>query len=217
MTTVTMQQLAPMITAAVTRTAAGERAVKAAAIVLEGKITRLQDGPDGCDRWAVEGSRGLPYEVSIRGHTCQCPDAEHAAPRTPNGTPLCKHVLAAMYLTKLGVTRGQTAGELFAKLAADGQPVKMFVRIGMTGHVNTGQRDEWTAYRDGETRTELTEPLDVSLHNAEFWAAVEAAGYRKAGQVRAQGGAYLWTMEPAPVAVDWPAATMATDDNNLWA
>lgn len=223
MTTVTMQQLSPMITAAVAKTAAGERAVKAAAIVLEGKITRLQDGPDGCDRWSVQGSRGLPYEVSIKGHTCQCPDAEHAAPRTPatptnpGGTPLCKHMLAAMYLTKLGVTRGQTAGELFAKLAADGQPVRMFVRIAMTGHQNTGQRDEWIAYRDGDTRTELTEPLDVSLHNAEFWNAVEAAGYRKAGQQRTGGGAYLWTMEPAPVAVDWPAATVATDElDNLW-
>ena len=217
MTTVTMLQLSPLITAAVTKTAAGERAVKAAAIVLEGKITRLAD-VDGQDRWAVQGSAGVDYEVSIKGGMCQCADAEHKAPRTTNGAPLCKHMLAAMYLTRLGVSRSQTAGELFAKLAADGQTLRLFVRIGMTGHVGTGQRDEWIGYRTESGRTDLAEPLDVSMHNHEFWAAVEAAGYRKAGQSRSQAGAYLWTMEPAPVAVvDWPQPVAADDtDTDLW-
>ena len=216
MTTITMQTLSPLITAAVLVTAAGDRAVKAAAIVLEGKITRLADGPNGEDRWAVQGSKGLPYEVSIRGAACQCPDAEHRAPRTANGAPLCKHMLAAMYLTKLGVTRGQTAGELFTKLAAGGDTLRLFVRINMTGHQNTGQHDQWLGYRTDDGRTDLVEPLDVSLDNHEFWAAVEAAGYRKAGQQRSQNGAYLWTFEPAPVAVNWPTAT-ADNLDNLWA
>lgn len=216
MTTVTMLQLSPLITAAVTKTAAGERAVKAAQIVLEGKITRLAD-VDGQDRWAVQGSAGLTYEVSIKGGTCQCADAEHKAPRTANGAPLCKHMLAAMYLTKLGVTRSQTAGELFAKLAATGDTLRLFVRMHMTGTVTSNQRDEWLGYRTADGRTDLAEPLDVSLGNYEFWAAVEAAGYRKVSQSRGQNGAHLWTFEPAPVAVaNWPTAT--TDNlDNLWA
>lgn len=215
MTTITMQALSPLITAAVTKTAAGDRAVKAAAIILEGKITRLADVA-GADRWAVQGSKGLAYEVSIKGGMCQCADAEHRAPRTANGAPLCKHMLAAMYLTKLGVTRAQTAGELFAKLAAAGEPLRMYVRMAMTGHVGTVQRDEWIAYRDGESRVELAESLDISMDNHAFWAAVETAGYRKVSQSRTHGGAHLWTFEPAPVAVDWPTPVTADIDADLW-
>jgi len=211
--TITRSTLSPFVTAAITKMAVGERAVKAAEIVLAGQIQRLAD-VDGEDRWAVQGSAPRPYEVSIKGAYCQCQDAAHAAPKSPKGAPLCKHMLAAMYLVKAGVSRGPTAGELFARLVEHGQPLRIFVRQAWTGTTTQIQRDQWTAYRlpDGE-RVELAEPLDVSMDQDGFWSAVEAAGLRRASQQRSHGGQHLWTFEAAPVAVtNWPKIGQLVND-----
>lgn len=99
--TVTRAQLSPILDAALASLpGVGERAVKAAELIVTGQVSRLPD-QSGKDRWIVGSQAGQrSYTVSIRDRSCDCRDAAHGAPRH-NGGPLCKHRLAAMFLFKL--------------------------------------------------------------------------------------------------------------------
>jgi predicted nucleic acid-binding Zn finger protein len=207
MTTITRAMLSPMMEAAISRLHVGERAVKAAELVLSGKVQKTNGV------WLVQGEASQPYEVSISNGYCTCPDAKHGAPRDHRNRPLCKHMLAAMYLVKLGATRTPTAGELLASLIAqaDGQTIRLYVRSGYTGHQGTLQNDAWTAYRlPGGEKITLAEPLDVSLAPSDFWTEMNRLGWQRARYNRSHAGQTVWELEPEPVPVpDWPKAQPA--------
>lgn len=99
--TVTRAQLSPILDAAIASLPGiGERAVKAAELIVTGQVSRLPD-QSGADAWIVGSQTGQrSYAVSIRGRSCDCQDAARGAPRH-NGGPLCKHRLAAMLLSRL--------------------------------------------------------------------------------------------------------------------
>ena len=213
MTTITRAMLSPMVEAAISRLHVGERAVKAAEIVYNGAVQRSGDD------WVVTGQSWMPYQVSIRRGTCTCPDAHHGAPRDDRGRRLCKHMLAAMMMVKLGATAPLTAASLIADLIAraDGGDITLYVEAGHTGHQGTFQTDRLIKYRAPGSlkRVELAEALDVSLNNQEFWSAVEAGGYMRQSYNRAGQGLTVWYLVPAPVeVVNWPQPKPQTVDAN---
>ena len=109
--TVTRAQLSPVIDAAIASLPGiGERAVKAAELIVTGQVSRLPD-QSGIDAWIVGSQTGQrSYAVSIRGRSCDCQDAAHGAPRH-NGGPLCKHRLAAMFMFRLVGDIAPTPGD----------------------------------------------------------------------------------------------------------
>jgi hypothetical protein len=76
----------------------GERAQRALALVVSGRVQRLAPTEDGHDCWEVKGSQDV-YRTSIRARYCSCPDAANGAPRWLDG-PLCKHRIAVMYVVR---------------------------------------------------------------------------------------------------------------------
>jgi len=233
-TTLTRYALSPMIDAAVARFPVGERAVKAAELLLAGKVQRLADDAQGRDWWAVYGNaHGLngeprPYQVSIKRGTCECSDI--AALRSPQGQKLCKHMLACMYALKASITVPATAAGLITQvLAAAETMVKLYVREEWTGDQNKLQRDLLHAYRiDGaEERVNLAQPLDVSMNQPGFYEAMDRAGWTIARRYASHGGMHVWELTPKPVAVDWPQpqgealfvekGLNRDDDGELWA
>lgn len=197
--TYTRQQTSPLVEAAISRLPVSERAVKAAEILFNGQLQRIANDPDGADRWAAYGGTSLPYEVSVAGGFCSCPDAHYRAPRDPNrpDRPLCKHMLAAMMAIKLGRTAPASAADLWQDLVAQaqGQAIRLFVEEGWTGTAGQTQTDVLRGYRlpDG-SRIELARPRDISIRNFGFWQAVDEAGYRLAAKDRSQNGQHCWTM-----------------------
>ena len=115
--TITRRQLSPLIERTLQVPGVGARAVKAAELVVTGAIRRLPDAVNGDDRWAVDGTEGGAYTVSIRGESCDCADARHGAPQY-NGGPLCKHRLAAMMVLRLAGDNPVTPGDQIAPILA---------------------------------------------------------------------------------------------------
>lgn len=241
--TLTRLSLSPFVDAAIARFPVGERAVKAAELLLAGKCQRIADDAQGRDQWAVYGDakdtngKPLPYTVSIKAGTCGCRDM--AAPKSPSGQKLCKHMLAAMYSLKAGITAPASPAGLIAQvLGAAESGVKLYVDMpapvqkmyGSRDRAAAGKEAHWlVAYRidDASERVEVAERLDVS--GTKFWDAVEAAGWTKSGGTRPSGfgGLAVWELTPKPVAVDWPqpqaealfadAKLNRDEDDNLWA
>ena len=73
-----------------------DRAERAGGLLMAGKVH-----PRGADLFTVEGSNGARYAVDAANAGCECPD--HLEGRAPshNGRRYCKHLLAAMMLTRL--------------------------------------------------------------------------------------------------------------------
>lgn len=214
MTTSTMTRLSlsPMIDSALARfPQAGERAVKAAELLLAGKVQRLDNDSQGRDRWAVYGSASLPdgtprpYSVSIKRGTCDCGD--RTAPTSPAGQKLCKHMIAAMYSLKAGITAPATAAGLIAHILSGAETaVKLYVREEWTGDQGQTQRDFLTAYRidDAAERVNLAERVEISITQTGFYEAMDGAGWELSKQYASHGGLHVWEVTPKPVAVDWP-------------
>lgn len=84
-----------------------ERALKAVALAADDAV-RVDGGlgnhPGGAGLYHVasqaKGGEEV-YDVDLNASTCTCPDWEQRAPEV-NGRRLCKHVLAALYVRKLG-------------------------------------------------------------------------------------------------------------------
>lgn len=227
--TLTRNAISPFIDAAVARFPVGERAVKAAELLLGGKVQRLDDDRQGRDRWAVYGSGTMPggqprpYRVSIKAGTCDCPD--RAAPASPQGQKLCKHMLAAMYALKASITAPATAPGLLAQaLAAAETVVKLYVREEWTGDVNRIQRDLLHAYRvdDATERVNLAQPLDVSMDQHAVYETIDGAGWEIGTRYRSHGGMHVWELTPKPTpaaetALFASAALNYDEDDELWA
>ncbi len=77
-----------------------ERALRAVALVADGAV-HLDGGP-GLYHVASQ-AKGDVYDVDLNASTCTCPDWEQRAPEV-NGRRLCKHVLAALFVRKLGAS-----------------------------------------------------------------------------------------------------------------
>jgi predicted nucleic acid-binding Zn finger protein len=247
MTTATLTRLtlSPFVDAAIARFPVGERAVKAAELLLAGKVQRISNDAQGRDQWAAYGDakdtngKPLPYTVSIKAGTCGCMDM--AAPKSQTGQKLCKHMLAAMYALKAGITAPASPAGLIAQLlAAATSSVRLYVDMPAPVQRYYGSRERAAAQREvcwlvayridgGGERVELAERMDVS--GSDFWNTVEAAGWTKSGGTRPSGfgGLATWELTQQPVAVDWPqpqpqaealfadAKLNRDEDDELWA
>lgn len=212
--TLTRLTLSPMIDSAIARFPVGERAVKAAELLLAGKAQRVTDDAQGRDQWAVYGDakdtngHPIPYTVSIKAGTCGCRDL--AAPRSPSGQKLCKHMLACMYALKAGISAPATATGLIAQVLAGAETVvKLYVREEWTGDQNGLQKDLLHAYRldNAEERVNLAQAVDVSMNQHAFYESLDAAGWERSKRYASHGGMHVWELTPKPVAVDWPLPT----------
>lgn len=227
--TLTRNAISPMIDAAVARFPVGERAVKAAELLLAGKVQRQANDRQGRDWWAVFGSATRlgggprPYQVSIKAGTCDCQDQR--APLSPQGQKLCKHMLACMYALKASITAPATAAGLITQVLAGSETlVKLYVREAWTGEQGTLQRDHLHAYRvdDAEERVNLAEALDVSMTQGDFYEAMDRAGWMIAKRYRSHGGMHVWELTPKPTpaaetALFASAALNYDEDDELWA
>ena len=77
-----------------------ERALRAVALVADGAVQA--DGNPG--RYHVRSQqkgREDRYEIDLSASTCTCTDWQQRAPEV-NGRRLCKHLLAALFVRKLG-------------------------------------------------------------------------------------------------------------------
>ena len=210
--TITRNAISPMIDSAIARfPQVGERAVKAAELLFTGKVQRLENDSEGRDRWAVYGSATLPggsprpYNVSIKRGACDCDDQR--APTSPKGQKLCKHMLAAMYALKAGITAPASAAGLIAHILSGAETlVKLYVREEWTGDQGQTQRDFVAAYRidDAAERVNLAERVEVSITQAGFYEAMDGTGWELSKQYPSHGGLHVWELTPKPVAVDWP-------------
>ncbi len=85
-----------------------ERALKAVALATDDAV-RVDGGlgnhPGGVGLFHVlsqgQGQDEVVYDVDLNASICTCTDWEQRAPEV-NGRRLCKHVLAALYVRKLG-------------------------------------------------------------------------------------------------------------------
>ena len=203
--------LSPVIDSVFSRfPAVGARAYKASELLLAGKVQRQIDDDRGRDMWAVYGSATQPggtprpYQVSIKTGTCDCSDL--LAPTSDRGQKLCKHMLAAMFALKMGVSAPATAAGLIAHILRGAEEiVKLYVREEWTGDQGQTQRDFVTAYRiDGaELRVNLAERLEISITQADFYETFDGAGWKMGKQYPSHGGMHVWELIPKPIAVDW--------------
>ena len=77
-----------------------ERGIKAVALVAQGAVQANSQQGHFEVRSQQKGKEEV-YDVDLEASTCSCADWEHRAPIV-NGRRLCKHVLAALILRKLG-------------------------------------------------------------------------------------------------------------------
>ena len=97
-----------------------DRAERAALILLIGKVVPLGD-----DFYSVTNSEGDgTYLVDQSAEKCACLDWTHRAPAF-NGSRLCKHRLACLFLVKLG--RRRSSGRA-ARLSAFRRPARRLTR-----------------------------------------------------------------------------------------
>ena len=78
-----------------------ERALKAVALAADDAV-RVDGGPGLFHVRSQGHGQAEIYDVDLNASTCTCTDWEHRAPEV-NGRRLCKHILAALFVRKLGV------------------------------------------------------------------------------------------------------------------
>jgi hypothetical protein len=79
-----------------------ERALKAVALAVDDAV-RVDGGPGLFHVLSQGQGHDEVFDVDLNTSTCTCNDWEHRAPEV-NGRRLCKHVLAALYVRKLGAS-----------------------------------------------------------------------------------------------------------------
>ena len=77
-----------------------ERAFKAVALAADDAV-RLDGGPGLFHVHSQARGQDEVYDVDLNASTCTCTDWEHRAPEV-NGRRLCKHIMAALFVRKLG-------------------------------------------------------------------------------------------------------------------
>lgn len=77
-----------------------ERALNAVALAANDAV-RVDGGPGLFHVLSQGKAHDEVYDVDLNTSTCTCTDWEHRAPEV-NGRRLCKHVLAALFVRKLG-------------------------------------------------------------------------------------------------------------------
>jgi hypothetical protein len=69
----------------------GDRSLRGIAYLIGGRVHEL-----GPDTYLVDGHDDRTYEVSLADGSCECPDFVYGNAPIWNGTPCCKHQLAAL-------------------------------------------------------------------------------------------------------------------------
>ncbi len=77
-----------------------ERALKAVALAADDAV-RVDGGPGLFHVLSQGQGHDEVYDVDLNASTCTCNDWEHRAPEV-NGRRLCKHIMAALFVRKLG-------------------------------------------------------------------------------------------------------------------
>jgi hypothetical protein len=79
-----------------------ERALKAVALAADDAV-RVDGGPGLFHVLSQGKANDEVYDVDLNTSTCTCTDWEHRAPEV-NGRRLCKHIMAALFVRKLGAS-----------------------------------------------------------------------------------------------------------------
>lgn len=164
-----------------------DRATAALEIVERGEVVSRGTLPfSGHDAWEVSG-----YKVSVGGKTCNCED--RTAPVDAKLGRLCKHRLAAMFVTKLR----RAAIEPLKTLFDISQTLIVLEVRTIYGGTLGRQSTRVMAYRaDDDNRLDLEEEIDISMD--ELRDLLYKTGWRVANRLvvgRHVGGRERWTFE----------------------